>query len=459
VAAVTLLGSLALLPITRYVPGGHEGAYLSLAAGLTVDPGAEGRFATMPVGVSVATFLGLVGGRGGELVWLLLNRLAVPVAVLAAAGVGQAGAPGPPRGRPAQAAATVAAVLVAACTPLHAWAGTGFFVGPATAFAALALWLGARGKPSAALGWGALAAGSRLETLPLALVAVFIGVLLSRLARRPRGHRPSFGMIAVAGATAVLVGVDLAGRGAPPTEGSIPGPDVLMAGFASLPLAGPLASPLVAGLGMVLLALAVFAPPGARLDPQRRRGPLLLVGLALAAIAAIVPVLGLVDLGSRHALPACLALSMLGGIATGQAHRARAGRFASTAVASAASILFALQVLPMRTHHAAGDAAPSDSWTRLDPTLPDRPLLRCRLLQEGAAGGPGIGPFSGAELLEAHRALRAGDLGPGGCLVVDAPDAHVIRGDARADRLDRARVLLDLRPTMYDDRILWFRTE
>ncbi len=441
VAAAAFVAGWVLLPVTAYVPGGHEGLYLLAAAGEPVDPGSEGPFATLPVAFALAEALGRVGGRTGELLWLLLNRLAVPAIVLAAAGIARAAAPSTEGARAERFAALVAAGAVVACVPLHAHAATGFFVAPATAFAAIGLLLAVHGRFALAIGWGALAVGARLETLPLALLAAGAAPLFGRLVRARRGPPgPAVISLALAG----IVGWDLFGRGRPPVDSVLPAVDLLGANLAAAPLLGPLADPAAAALGVLVVVVGALTAAGPRRDPQARRGALLLILLLIAGLASVAALLPLVDIGARHFLPAGFLAATLAGAAAGRTRGG--GRWVVAAAAIAVAVGFARDLPGMLDTHAAGAAGPDRRWT-LEP-LPGGAMVRCTLLREGAPAGPGIAEFSGAEVLAARRARAP-------CLVVDAPDAHVIRGDARADRLDRARLLFGLRPATFEDRVVW----
>lgn len=433
-AAAAFLASLILLPPAGYLPGGHEGLYLTAAAGMSVDPGEEGPFATMPVAFAIAQALGRLGDPGAT-VWLVLNRMGLPVAMLCAAGLGLAAAPSVPGA--GRRGGSVAAALVGCCIPLHAWSATGFFVAPAVAFAGLALLVAAHGRPSLALGWGAFAVGARLEMLPVVVVALVASFVFHRLLRT---RREPPGTALVAFAAAGWVGFDLWSRGRPPFDSAIPAADVALSNLAALPLLGPLANPLAAALALLLVLIATFTTTGPRLDPQRRRGALLSVALGVAGFLSIVSVLPLVDLGARHFLPAGLvAAALLGGAA------GRTQRPLGWVLVAVVAVVFARGVPDLLDTHAAGDASAASSWN-VTP-LPEGATVRCTLLQEGALEGPGVGAFSGAELL-ATRGAR--------CLVIDAPDAHVFRGDARADRLARAHLLHPLQPRSYQDQIVWY---
>ena len=441
VAVAAFVASWTLLPPTAYVPGGHEGLYLLAAASQPVDPGAEGPFGTMPVAFALARACGLVGGRTGELLWLALNRLALPVAVVAAAGIAHAAAPSSTGDRAGRLGALVAAAAVVACLPLAAWSAPGFFVGPAAAAAGIALLLAAHGRPALALGWGAVAVGGRLETLPLAAVALLGAVAVRRLLRTRRGPP---GPVLIALALAGVVAYDLAARGRPPVDGAIPAPDLLALNLGALPLGGPLFSPAAAAGGVLLLLVSTLATTGPRRDPRRRRGAWIGVMLVLGVLAVIAAVSPLVDLGSRHFVPAALAAAALGGVAA--ARSAGFGRLMLGGVAVVVAVGVARGVPVLLDTHAAGHARAARAWA--PEPLPGGAMIRCTLLREGAAPGPGIAAFTGAELLEVRRSASP-------CVVVDVPDAHVFRGDARADRLGRARLLFGLRPATFEDRLVW----
>jgi hypothetical protein len=177
--------------------------------------------------------------------------------------------------------------------------------------------------------------------------------------------------------------------------------------------------------------------------------------LATAALAFASP-LGLVDLGARHWLPLAGAVAGGLGAAIALAHSSRVAAGLGLLMLGLCVGTFFAGGADLRIRHAAGDATSPDRWRVADPDFSSDLLRTCRVLRDGSDGGPGVGPFSGAEILEMHRAYTTGDLGPGGCLVVEADDAWVIRGDARSDRLDRARILLHLRPVLHEERLLWF---
>jgi hypothetical protein len=293
VAAPFLAG--AAFPPAAYHWSGHEGTYailLRAEAVLTDDLGTH-RVFPMPAGLAWA--LGaLAPGEGSETLWLLAGRSSLSF-LLALAALAAASLRGDRGG--GRAASLGAVAGLAAVPALWGWSTTGSFIVPALVAGAAAILCAIGRRPAFALAWGALALASRLETAPLAMLAILLV---------PPADWRAAGRVGLA-AAGLLGGFEatlLLGKKVEQTDTAAPlDPAIMLENLANLPLGGPYCA--WAALALLGLLVAATWPRGQR--PALRRSVLLL----LSAVAALLQPTILADPGARHFLPASLLLVLL----------------------------------------------------------------------------------------------------------------------------------------------------
>jgi len=285
-----------ILPQSEYHFAGHEGTYGSLLLGWKPEMDDLQSYGTMPVPLGLSWLLGKVyAGPFTQQVWLVLNRLSLGLVVWLIALIAvQVSQLQPGTLQRARSSATVAAGLTLLCIPMVAWSATGYCVVPALVPAALLLLLALAGQPTAALLWGALAIGTRMELGPVVLV----GLLLAKpeIWRRDLADG-GWRRLALAVPALLLQVVLLASKKARlPVDSFTMDSSILGENLLNIPLGGPLFWPLVLLAAIVLVALVWPGERGGRVAPVLAGGFLL----------ALMQPMSLIDIGARHFLPATL---------------------------------------------------------------------------------------------------------------------------------------------------------
>lgn len=433
VAGIGLALTTWLLPRSEYHFAGHEGAYGELLDG--VLPRADlGSHRIFPVPSGLAWALGqLLDSELARTVWLWGNRLALPVAVLAAAWCASR-VVGADRRAP-----THAAIGLVLCVPLLAWSATAFAIAPALALGLIALGFGLSGRPAACVAWGGLALGTRMESAVFLLAGALAAwpTLREAVLRRP---------LALAGGLAVFAiqAWTLAGKRAElPLESTTPDLSILLENARCLLLGGSWFAPLT------LAVLALTARRG-----SLRPGWPLLVGLAIA----LVQPLGLVDVGARHLLPAA---ALLGVWAVSRG----GGGWRVPALLAVVALQSTGELRDLVHRYAAGPDAHLPRWTAAADAggtapLPDRLDPDCYLvLPGGEEAHPGAAPTG--DVREIHNAAL--EVRRRACVQWAVHTDAEFLGDTAAERFDRARLVLDLEPVGWilrpDDArwLLWER--
>jgi hypothetical protein len=412
------------LPPEAYHYAGHEGAY-----GELLDGGRPwedlGSYRILPAPSALAAALGeVLPGRGARWIWGLLNRGALVAVLLfgAAAAASLAADRGP---RSAARAGLATALGLLAIAPLLGWSATAWAVVPALACGLAALLLGMAGQPGAALAWGAIALGTRMEDAAMLVAAVGAAAAL----RPPVRGRRAWGLLGGALILA-LIGAALATRGERlPVESGALDPELVLENLRAIGLGGAWLTPWTLA---TLLALLL-----AERGRWRRWAPVALGGLV--AVAQLAPML---DLGARHLLPfSALAAVLGGGVAGGR----RGWTAALLAPVIAAGLLGADE---LAHRYAAGPSAHLPAWTEAADAGPAGPLEAlldpaCYLvLPNGEEDLPGASPAG--DVNEVHNAAL--ELADGRCVQWAVHTEAEFLGDCAAERFDRARRVLRLRP-------------
>ncbi len=416
-----------LLPPSAYHFSGHEGSYGELLDGAR-PWGDLASYRIMPTPASLAAALGTALppslARGA---WLLLNRAALALVILA--GAGAAARLGGARHQ--RAAGLLAALGLLATAPLIGWSATAFAIVPALACGLVALFLGASGRRGAALAWGALAIGARLETAPLLLAGIAASLPRSGSTRTHRWPTLLAGATALAGVLA-----SLAAR-----------PEPLPLETAEIQWAVVVENARVLGLGGAWMSLWALGLIGALLWLERTRWRLwspLLLGL-LAAFLQLIPLL---DLGARHLLPAsALAAVLAAGLGSARP------RWALLALVPLL-LLGGRGAWELRHRYAAGPDAHLPAWVAAADRGPSRGLADaidqdCYVVLPGEPEAALEAARTG-DVHEIHNAAL--ELADGHCVqwAVDAEAAFL--GDCAGERFDRARRVLRLRPEGWIER-------
>ena len=437
VAAAGVTGLLfAWLPWEFTSWSGHQGHYLELLQQVAPEAGSLERTLTFPAPAALAWALGAaLPDPIAEAAFLLANRLALPVTLLALGAV--AGHLAAPRQRTA---ALAGVVLGALAVPLLAWSTTGFSVAPAHACVALGLLLAVNGRPVGALGWIGLALATRAEC------GVFLPIVLLLPGRSAwRAAAPQWITASAA------IGIELTLLAA--KDSGLPGwpvLDVAVENLGNLPLGGPWFS--WAALTLAV-AVVVVGPP----DALRGR-----VGVlwALGLVASVLQISTVLDLGARHLLPPTLLIvpAVAAAVALAPGRRAQAVlclALGLALVASARSELVDLRhqliaeepgVLPRWS--SAADVGPSGSLGQLiDPA--------CLVALPGGAAvhSAAVDAFDVGLVHEARAALDAGR-----CVQWAVRPGTRFAGDTQLEFLDRAVRTLRLSPVGWltlDDGRRW----
>ena len=370
----------------------------------------------------------------GEEAFLLMNRWALVPLLL-----GVAAAAVPKDGR--RPLGSVALILCVLSPPLLAWAATLHFLTPSLAFGALGLAVGTRGKPGAALALAVLAYSLRAEGALLALVGVAAGLSQGRTEWR----------WVVWLALAALVPCWLWSRPwgglmshqlfqQPTLSGAVEDGSVgshLFANAHALFLGGPWSAPLSI-LGILVLAGWVAK------KAESRWGAALHVPLLVVAYLGLLLVpLALIDFGDRSRLPAAvLAPVLLIRCVAALPSRGRLGVLSVASLWLLASSVGGFQALDARWMKSVagppGSIALADEGA--DWTLQELRESGCVVVWGGVE--PPLGVRSGDERPDLDHALLGG-LYDGGC-VFWLPVSEGFYADARQERLDRAREMLNL---------------
>lgn len=452
-----------LLPQREYHFAGHEDSYGDLLDGEVPELVALSGHGTYPLPAGIAWAMGKVAPRTpARTAWLLANRAALPlVLVCLGAAAARAGRRGRGEERPGEVAdpgdarreklaGLLGVAFGIAIVPLHGWSGTAFCVAPGLALALLVVLLGLAREPAAALAWGALAIGTRMESGPLLMGGLLAaGAGAWRTAVAPRRSLALAGAGIVLAWEAFLLSQKSAGIPLENNNHFLAG--VVLENLRTLPLGGAWLAP--GALALVAL-LAVMAPEGRGGRWQR-----LALGTALAA--ALLQPLGLVDLGARHLLNASCLLAILaadGCARLSMPGASRIGRVAA-AVLSAWLVWRTAQDGRSLVHrYMAGEHAALPSWTRAaDATGVRGPIdevldLRCYRVVPGGRS-TSRGAHNGEMPEEIHRAALA--LGAGWCVQWATDDEEQFSGDTQAERLDRAIRTLGLWPVGWIDPPPW----
>jgi hypothetical protein len=421
----------AWLPQSEYHFAGHEGAYGELLdGGWPAEDLASHRI--FPVPSSVAAVVGRVLPPDvGRSLWLILNRGSLSLVLL---GVGwAAGLLAVRRGQESERATLLAVLGALSVAPLLGWSATAFAIVPAVSAGSLSLAFGIARRPAACLAWGALALGTRMESSVLLLAGALAAWPSIRAALSVR-------KAALAGAIAVFVieAVSLAGKRAElPLESTAPDGLVLLENLRCLALGGSWFT-LWAVAGLVGLIVARRADLSSAWP--------LLAGLAIALIQP----LGLVDVGARHLIPAALLICVLvAGLSPGDR-----GLFWALALLAPALMYGVVGVEQLGHRYAAGPDAHLPSWVAAADTGKKGPLSAlvdpdCYLvLPGGEEDHPGAA--STGDVREIHNAAL--ELAAGSCVQWAVHTGAEFVGDTAAERFDRARLVLGLKPAGWVER-------
>lgn len=443
-----------LLPQSSYHFSGHEGAYSELLAGELPDATDLTGHRTFALPAGLSWGMGQVlGERSAQSLWLVGNRLALPLCLLALAWSGllsrrrQAGALGEKLEESGGGLLACAVILGAVSTPaLLGWSATGFAILPALSLGLLSLTAGLAGRPAVALALGALALGCRMETAPLLMAALLIP---DRAAWRSLGRgRGLAGLCAALGLFALHAFTLSQKRSELPVEDLRPDPSVFLENLLAVPLGGPWLGPAALALGALLVAWRLVGGGD-------RRGQLgLLVGLAVALLQPLF----LVDVGARHFLPAVCLLLLLAVPAAARAWTLGGSGLSPLRVL--AVLLGVAVVVPgligakslVQRYMTGFDAVPP-AWRQTADeggrgTAEDLLQDRCYLVLPGGAD-TWRGSRDSRDVREVHRAALA--LGAGWCVQWVIDTDMEFSGDTRAERFDRAVHTLGLRPARWLD--------
>jgi hypothetical protein len=371
-----------------------------------------------------------VDGAVGDAALLWVNRLSAGVVAL------MAGLLAVPGGEAAWirrwTAATLGALSVLAVVPLMAWSATVYAVAPAAALGLAGLLLAQRGHRGRGLLLLAFAFGCRVEWL-----GVLLGVWVGGPAEEGRTFRRS---AALGGMIAGLLAIGSQGLvfrsrpGGMALSQRLDGTDLV----AQAVDVAPLASGALTALGLISIALLLVIL-------ARRGRPSRVVCLVLGAVGAALFAVLARDLATRHFIPAALLL--------GTAAVAAASTLPGRTAALGLLVLPAL-LLPISNsaalHHGRWmqSSAPDAALWSADPdgqrwTRASLGAESCVVVTDGLAE-----PVPGALNSDpvALDRIFAARLDPELCIrwVFGAGDGF--NGDCRAERADRARALLDLRP-------------
>mgnify|MGYP007046936181 CR=1 FL=1 len=319
-------------------------------------------------------------------------------------------------------------LLGALAVPMLTWSTSGYAVVPAIACAALGLLLAVAGRPAWALAWVGLALATRVEC------GVFVPiVLLLSGGERWRAPRTQW-VVAFA-----VLGVELALLGA--KDSGMPGlpvMDVALENLANVPLGGPWFSwpVLVLAAGVVMAAC-----------PDRLRGWMGAVW-GLGALASVLQISSVLDLGARHFLPPTLLMVPVVAAALARDPRARISSALGLVLVAALAVGAARELADARHQLVAEDPGVLPRWTRLADAGPSGPPASlvdpaCLLaVPEGRAVHPAaVDAFDVGIVHEARAALDAGR-----CVQWAVRPGTRFAGDTQLEYLDRAVRTLRLEP-------------
>jgi len=457
-----------LLPQSAYHFAGHEGTYGSLLLGWKPEIDDLHSYGTMPVPLGLSWLFGkLHSGQHTQQAWLVMNRVSLGFVVwllaLTAARLSHLKPGGLTRAR---SAGTVAAGLALLCVPMIGWSATGYCVVPALIPGALVVLLALRAQPTAALLWGALAIGTRLELTPVVLAALLVSTREDW--RRDLGSGGRWRLALAVPALLLQIGLLSSKKARLPVDSFTMDGSIVAENLLNIPLGGPLFWPLVLLAAVVLVALAWPGQPGGRAVPV----------LAGGFFLALLQPISLIDIGARHFLPATLlglpllAVALVGlldsaslGQGNGGAdepHPELARRSPQPAAVLLAvlflvpfAVLSARDLLDLRWRYVAGQAGYLPRWTEQANQSGLRGSVDEVLEPSGCyvvlPGGENTwkGASEGGDVREVHNSALA--LRDGQCVRWGFASEVEFSGSASAERVDRAIHTLDLEPVGWLD--------
>jgi len=439
-----------VLPLSDYHFSGHEGAYAELLSGVLPDQADLTSHRTFALPAGLAWGIGkLLPQEIGETLWLLGNRAALALVLLLLADTSyllhrrfSSGDEQAPTKIEASVAGMLALAAGCLTPPLLGWSATGFAVVPALALGLLCLRLGLAGRPGFVLAFGAFALATRMETAPLVLAGLLLcpPAVWRRSGDGPRLPGLCAGL-ALFSFEALILSQKSAGL---PIEDADRGPSVALENIGNIALGGPVLGALAGAVG--LLVILRFVSSGAMRSGRRE-----LTILGVAAAAALVQPLFLVDVGARHLLPAVVLVILLVAPCVSISRLRLRVLWGLWLLVLLVPGLQGLRDLDRR--YMTGFEAVPFAWESALAHAPRGTASEIlgnscySVVPRGSQNREGAADTM--DVREVHRAAR--ELSAGRCVLWVVDNDFEFSGDTRAERLDRAVRTLELQPVAWLD--------